>query len=179
VQERWVEDGKFITSAGVSAGIDMAVALAARLTDEKTARTIQLILEYSPKPPFGDIDQTKVDAAAFMHETEEMFEKKLPEILAPKPELLRRCSPDPPRLRREVAILIRGSAVRREIEGTGLEHQVREIDQRIHLGHSQRCPRIIRATYPSNRPVASRSRSYRLVSGNGGNQDSRRTIQLS
>jgi hypothetical protein len=31
----------------------------------------------------------------------------------------------------------------------------------------------------SKRPVASRSRSYRLVSGNGGNQDSRRTIQLS
>jgi len=93
VKERWVEDGKFITSAGVSAGIDMAVALAARLTDEKTARTIQLILEYSPKPPFGDIDQTKVDAAAFMRETEEMFEKKLPEILAAKPELLRRLLP--------------------------------------------------------------------------------------
>ncbi len=35
------------------------------------------------------------------------------------------------------------------------------------------------ATYSSKRPVASRSRSYRLVSGNGGNQDSRRTIQLS
>jgi len=33
--------------------------------------------------------------------------------------------------------------------------------------------------YSSNRLVASRSRSYRLVSGNGGNQDSRRTIQLS
>jgi len=32
---------------------------------------------------------------------------------------------------------------------------------------------------PSKRPVASRSRSYRLVSGNGGNQDSRRTIQSS
>jgi transcriptional regulator GlxA family with amidase domain len=32
--KRWVEDGKFITSAGVSAGIDMALALVARLTDE-------------------------------------------------------------------------------------------------------------------------------------------------
>jgi transcriptional regulator GlxA family with amidase domain len=32
--QRWVEDGKFITSAGVSAGIDMALALVARLTDE-------------------------------------------------------------------------------------------------------------------------------------------------
>jgi transcriptional regulator GlxA family with amidase domain len=36
--QRWVEDGKIITSAGVSAGIDMALALAARLTDEPTAR---------------------------------------------------------------------------------------------------------------------------------------------
>ena len=37
----------------------------------------------------------------------------------------------------------------------------------------------IETTYSSVRRVASRSRSYRLVSGNGGNQDSRRTIQLS
>ena len=36
-----------------------------------------------------------------------------------------------------------------------------------------------RLTYSSERPVASRSRSYRLVSGNGGNQDSRRTVQSS
>jgi hypothetical protein len=40
-------------------------------------------------------------------------------------------------------------------------------------------PDLTRATYSSKRPVRSRSRSYRLVSGNGGNQDSRRTIQLS
>jgi hypothetical protein len=37
----------------------------------------------------------------------------------------------------------------------------------------------VRATYDSERPVASRLRSYRLVSGNGGNQDSRRTVQSS
>jgi transcriptional regulator GlxA family with amidase domain len=93
VKERWVEDGKFITSAGVSAGVDMALALAARLTDEKSARTIQLILEYSPKPPFGDIDQTKVDAAGMLRWTEELTQKMLPEILASKPELLRRLLP--------------------------------------------------------------------------------------
>ena len=39
--------------------------------------------------------------------------------------------------------------------------------------------RSVRATYSSKRPVASRSRSYRLVSGNGGNQDSRRMVQIS
>jgi transcriptional regulator GlxA family with amidase domain len=38
--DRWVEDGKVITSAGVSAGIDLALALVARLTDEPTARPV-------------------------------------------------------------------------------------------------------------------------------------------
>ena len=41
VRKRWVEDGKFICSAGVSAGIDAALALAGRLTDEETARRVQ------------------------------------------------------------------------------------------------------------------------------------------
>jgi len=54
--QRWVEDGKFITSAGVSAGIDMALALVARLTDEATARMVQVAIEYDPYPPFGGID---------------------------------------------------------------------------------------------------------------------------
>jgi transcriptional regulator GlxA family with amidase domain len=49
--ERWVEDGKVITSAGVSAGIDLALALVARLTDEPTARMVQLWIEYDPHPP--------------------------------------------------------------------------------------------------------------------------------
>jgi transcriptional regulator GlxA family with amidase domain len=56
VRKRWVEDGKFISSAGVSAGIDAALALAARLTDEETARRMQRSLGYDPHPPFGGID---------------------------------------------------------------------------------------------------------------------------
>jgi len=56
VRQRWVEDGKFISSAGVSAGIDMALQLAARLTDEHTAREVQFQLGYDPDPPFGGID---------------------------------------------------------------------------------------------------------------------------
>jgi transcriptional regulator GlxA family with amidase domain len=55
-RERWVEDGKFITSAGVSAGIDMGLELAARLTDEASARQVQLWLDYDPQPPFGRLD---------------------------------------------------------------------------------------------------------------------------
>lgn len=50
--DRVVEDGKYWSSAGVSAGIDLALHLAARLRGEDTAKTIQLQLEYDPHPPF-------------------------------------------------------------------------------------------------------------------------------
>jgi transcriptional regulator GlxA family with amidase domain len=52
VSERVVEDGKVMTAAGVSAGIDMALTLAARLAGEEVARAIQLGIEYDPEPPF-------------------------------------------------------------------------------------------------------------------------------
>jgi putative intracellular protease/amidase len=50
--ERVVEQGKVITAAGVSAGIDMALTLAARLIGEEGAKAIQLGIEYDPQPPF-------------------------------------------------------------------------------------------------------------------------------
>jgi transcriptional regulator GlxA family with amidase domain len=62
VRKRWVEDGKFISSAGVSAGIDMALHLAARLTDEETARRVQRSLGYDPHPPFGGMDYDHLGA---------------------------------------------------------------------------------------------------------------------
>jgi transcriptional regulator GlxA family with amidase domain len=52
VAERVVIDGKAITAAGVSAGIDMALTLAAREAGEDEARALQLIIEYDPQPPF-------------------------------------------------------------------------------------------------------------------------------
>ena len=52
VAERVVEDGKVVTAAGVSAGIDMALHLASRVAGEDAARTIQLGIEYDPQPPF-------------------------------------------------------------------------------------------------------------------------------
>lgn len=52
-QKRFVEDGKIITAAGVSAGIDMAFYLAGKLTDETVAQSLQLGLEYDPEPPFN------------------------------------------------------------------------------------------------------------------------------
>jgi transcriptional regulator GlxA family with amidase domain len=42
-----------ITSAGVSAGIDMALTLAARIAGDEVAQRIQLSIEYDPHPPFA------------------------------------------------------------------------------------------------------------------------------
>jgi transcriptional regulator GlxA family with amidase domain len=50
--ERVVFDGKIATAAGVSAGIDMALALAAKVAGEDVAQAIQLGIEYDPQPPF-------------------------------------------------------------------------------------------------------------------------------
>ena len=52
-RERYVFDGKYVTAAGVSAGIDMALALAARIAGDEVAQAIQLGIEYDPKPPFN------------------------------------------------------------------------------------------------------------------------------
>jgi transcriptional regulator GlxA family with amidase domain len=51
--ERVVFDGKYVTAAGVSAGLDMALSLAARLGGPSTAQAIQLGIEYDPQPPFN------------------------------------------------------------------------------------------------------------------------------
>jgi transcriptional regulator GlxA family with amidase domain len=53
VAERVVTDGKVITAAGVSAGIDMALQLAAYDVGEEFAQAVQLGIEYDPDPPFG------------------------------------------------------------------------------------------------------------------------------
>ncbi len=50
--ERVVFDGKIVTAAGVSSGIDMALALAGRVAGDDVARAIQLSIEYDPQPPF-------------------------------------------------------------------------------------------------------------------------------
>lgn len=50
--ERWVREGKIITAAGVSAGIDMALFLAGEIVGETGAKALQLGIEYDPAPPF-------------------------------------------------------------------------------------------------------------------------------
>ncbi|HMC08836.1 MAG TPA: DJ-1/PfpI family protein [Actinomycetota bacterium] len=86
--ERWVQDGKFLTSAGVSAGIDMALHLAALLTDEATARMAQIAIEYDPRPPFGGIDWSGVNRDMWAP----MVEHQVREELADHPDLLARLS---------------------------------------------------------------------------------------
>ncbi|MFD7916878.1 DJ-1/PfpI family protein [Streptomyces sp. NPDC059752] len=65
VLRRWVEDGRFITAAGVSAGIDMALHLVGRLAGKEVARMVQLFIEYDPEPPFGPIDWTPADSGQY------------------------------------------------------------------------------------------------------------------
>lgn len=48
---RWVDDGDLITSAGVSAGIDMALHLVARLAGPDRARQVRRGIQYDPEPP--------------------------------------------------------------------------------------------------------------------------------
>lgn len=49
---RFVEDGKIVTAAGVTAGIDMALHLVAREVGPEVAQAVQLGIEYDPDPPF-------------------------------------------------------------------------------------------------------------------------------
>src|SRR5919199_4325895 len=60
--ERVVEQGKVVTSAGVSSGIDMALTLAARIAGEEAAQAIQLRIEYDPRPPFDTGSTAKAPA---------------------------------------------------------------------------------------------------------------------
>jgi cyclohexyl-isocyanide hydratase len=53
VAERVVADGKFFTGGGVTAGIDVALAVAAEIAGRTAAERIQLGIEYDPAPPFG------------------------------------------------------------------------------------------------------------------------------
>lgn len=50
--ERVVTDGKYVTAAGVSSGIDMGLALLGRISGDFVAQAVQLGIEYDPQPPY-------------------------------------------------------------------------------------------------------------------------------
>jgi transcriptional regulator GlxA family with amidase domain len=60
--ERVVHEGDIVTSAGVSAGIDLALWLAARIGGDDRAKAIQLSMEYNPEPPFDSGHMSKASA---------------------------------------------------------------------------------------------------------------------
>jgi len=68
VAERFVDHGRVITAAGVSAGIDMALHLAAKIHGDDVAKAIQLAIEYDPQPPFdaGTRDKAGPELAEFV-----------------------------------------------------------------------------------------------------------------
>jgi transcriptional regulator GlxA family with amidase domain len=68
VSERVVFEGKLVTAAGVSAGIDMALTLAERIAGPDVAQAIQLGIEYDPQPPFdaGSPEKAPVEIVALL-----------------------------------------------------------------------------------------------------------------
>jgi putative intracellular protease/amidase len=61
--ERIVHEGKFVTAAGVSAGIDLAMWLFGEICGEDKAKAVQLAIEYDPQPPFDSGHMSKASAA--------------------------------------------------------------------------------------------------------------------
>ncbi|MZD09532.1 DJ-1/PfpI family protein [Streptomyces sp. SID5785] len=60
--ERVVIEGKYVTAAGVSAGVDMGLTLAGRIAGDEHARAIQLLTEYDPQPPYDSGSPEKAPA---------------------------------------------------------------------------------------------------------------------
>jgi transcriptional regulator GlxA family with amidase domain len=79
--ERLVRDGKYVTAAGVSAGIDMGLTLAATIADEHTAKALQLLLAYDPQPPFdcGSINTAPAETVTTMRALREFIVNGAPE----------------------------------------------------------------------------------------------------
>jgi putative intracellular protease/amidase len=67
---RVVVQGKVVTAAGVSSGIDMALWLAAQIAGDDVAKAIQLGIEYDPQPPFdhGSVHKADPEIVAFLRQ---------------------------------------------------------------------------------------------------------------
>ena len=80
VAERVVTDRNRVTGAGVTAGIDFALTLAAKLKDEKYAKAVQLMSEYDPQPPYpkdGNPKTADADNVTMLRAMFKPFGKKL------------------------------------------------------------------------------------------------------
>jgi hypothetical protein len=61
--ERIVREGKIVTAAGVSAGIDLAMWLFGQICGDAKAKAVQLVIEYDPQPPYDSGHVSKASAA--------------------------------------------------------------------------------------------------------------------
>ncbi|WP_327707682.1 DJ-1/PfpI family protein [Streptomyces sp. NBC_00464] len=61
--DRVVTDGKYVTAAGVSSGIDMGLTLLGRIAGDEHAQAVQLLAEYDPQPPYDAGSPEKAPAA--------------------------------------------------------------------------------------------------------------------
>jgi transcriptional regulator GlxA family with amidase domain len=81
-----VEDGKFLTMAGVSSAIDTTLELVAKLTSEVAAKRTQAIIEYDPQPPFGGVDWSEANEDGLAQTLDE-YREDLERALADRPDL--------------------------------------------------------------------------------------------
>jgi cyclohexyl-isocyanide hydratase len=78
--QRVVIDGNLVTAAGLTAGIDGALQVAAMLRGDAAAQAIQLALQYAPEPPFDCGSPEKASAelvAGFKHDTADLIARRL------------------------------------------------------------------------------------------------------
>jgi putative intracellular protease/amidase len=80
-EERVIPQGKIVTSAGVSSGIDMALWLLAQIEGEDAARAAQLCIEYDPQPPFDAGAPSKAGEAT-VNQARETVQAVLQRVLA-------------------------------------------------------------------------------------------------
>ena len=80
-EERVIPQGKIVTSAGVSSGIDMALWLLAQIEGEDAARSAQLCIEYDPQPPFDAGAPSKAGEAT-VNQARETVQAVLQKVLA-------------------------------------------------------------------------------------------------
>ena len=84
-----MEDGKFLTMEGVSAGIDTMLQLVAKLRSEGAAKRAQIIIEYDPQPPFGGVDWSEANGDGLAQALDE-HRADLERALAGRPDLYQR-----------------------------------------------------------------------------------------
>jgi cyclohexyl-isocyanide hydratase len=78
---RVVRDGNLFTAGGVTAGIDMALAVVAEIAGTEHAQAVQLGIEYTPEPPFG-AGRPETAPAAVVAAVRQRYERLWPERLA-------------------------------------------------------------------------------------------------